>query len=164
MTAILLAPHSEQIAWAAGLFEGEGCARARKLDKRHTYPQPQPYVNLRMCDEEPVREFARIMGFGNVNRRKNGSGLPHHRDLWCWESGSKGDIPRMAVLLPLLSPRRQVQLRAALDVCVFADPDLKRERLQQAWANRPSVVCSNCGRTLRVWGRHRQACKGVMGT
>lgn len=104
-----------EIAWAAGLFEGEGCARVRR-DGRHKTAWPT--VNLRMRDEEPVREFARIMDFGNI--RLNPSLKENWSAMWCWESASKRDIPGMASLLPWLSPRRTEQLQLALDACTLA--------------------------------------------
>lgn len=155
-------PTKAEIAWAAGLFEGEGCARVRRDRRTHDYISP--YVNLRMTDEGPVREFARIVGFGHINRRKNGSGLPHHKDLWCWESGSKQDVPRMKILLPYLFSRRKAAVEAAIEACAPSDPVLKGKRISEAQAKRPLKFCE-CGfgpSRDGPLGRHRKACKEVV--
>lgn len=156
-------PTEAEIAWAAGLFEGEGCARTRG-DLRTRGDYLSPYVALRMCDEEPVRQFAAIVGFGHVNRRKNGSGLPHHRDLWCWESGSKRDVPKLAVLLPWLSPRRRAAVQAAIDACTLMSTEERSQRIREGQASEPRYQCA-CGKgpmPKRGLARHHTVCKEVM--
>lgn len=49
----------EDVAWAAGLFEGEGCF----YSIREVYPVAQ----LNMTDEETVNKFQSVIGLGSVN-------------------------------------------------------------------------------------------------
>ena len=47
-------PTEVDIAWAAGLFEGEGCV--------HLYRGRYVHLSLEMTDEDVVRRFAKIVG------------------------------------------------------------------------------------------------------
>src|SRR3990167_5406713 len=51
-----------EIAWAAGLFEGEGCISVHRSKGR----RPQPKLNIAMTDLEPMERFAKALGVGNV--------------------------------------------------------------------------------------------------
>lgn len=166
MRTLLLAPHNlpteAEIAWAAGLFEGEGCARVRE-DIRNERLWLGPYFSLRMKDEEPVRAFHAIVGFGNV-RHANQWRADRYGKIWAWESGSKRDAHKMEMLLPWLSPRRRAAVEAALEVAVFGDPAVKAQRIREAQAKRPLRYCE-CGRGPMpdgALGRHRKACKEVV--
>lgn len=51
------APTEAEIAWAAGLFEGEGTI---------TTSGGRPRLALKMTDVEPVQRFAEIVGYGRL--------------------------------------------------------------------------------------------------
>lgn len=59
----------EDIAWVAGVFEGEGCIRARKGNYG-------AQVSIRMDDQDVIARIHAIMGFGNFydiqERRSSG--------------------------------------------------------------------------------------------
>ena len=63
---------SEEIAWAAGLFEGEGCA---------TVSNGRPRLVLRMTDEESVRRFGDTVGIGRVYGPYT---YPGKSPIWVW--------------------------------------------------------------------------------
>src|SRR3990167_8425089 len=48
-------------AWAAGLYEGEGCFYKGKLTNGHT-----PRLQIRMTDREPLDRFVAVVGSGKV--------------------------------------------------------------------------------------------------
>lgn len=154
MTAVLLAPHNE-IAWAAGLFEGEGCARVR-LNGASVFKTPT--ASLGMTDEYPVRRFHEIVGFGHVRTEARKTPNPRARTLWRWESSSKVDLPKFAAFLPWLSPRRREAVEAMIAVCIKAD---RTEVNRAILARLPKGFCE-CGRgplPLGALGRHRKACR-----
>ena len=92
-------PSDLDIAWAAGLYEGEGSAMILAA------PQCQPRVALNMTDEDVVRRFAAIFGRGNVRRYEGKNGrLPQ----WQWSVQSGPDVVYvLALLWPHLGERRR---------------------------------------------------------
>jgi hypothetical protein len=53
----MMPPSAEEIAWAAGLFEGEGTI---------THSDGQLYVRLGNTDQEVIRRFADVFPFGTL--------------------------------------------------------------------------------------------------
>jgi hypothetical protein len=96
----------EKLAWAAGLFEGEGSFVANRLPVG-------PSATLSMADEDIVRRFAQVIGGGSVYccppRR------PGWKPLFKWAiSGHHRVQAVVAMLWPWLSPRRRAQAKKAL--------------------------------------------------
>ena len=92
---------AEEIAWAAGLFEGEGSI----------YPSGRGVrLALKMTDEEPIRRFAKIVKRGSVygpysyERWSDGH---KRKPFWTWVCYDRAEagvtIERLA---PWLSSRR----------------------------------------------------------
>lgn len=90
------------IAWAGGLFEGEGCFSSHKVGKYYGNPS----ASLGMTDEDSVRRFHAVVGLGRVryeNRAKRG-----WKDYWVWSCSSIEDVEIVVGLLyPYLGKRRQ---------------------------------------------------------
>jgi hypothetical protein len=100
-----LAKKIDSIAWAAGLFEGEGSCYLTQAGNR------QPRVSLEMTDEDAVRRFQRAIGKGNVRAY---SSAPPRKNRWQWSVQSKDDVLSVLGLLwPYLGERR---LEAATEV------------------------------------------------
>ena len=76
-----MVPNKDDIAWAAGLFEGEGCISVGS--KRR--PTHAPRVSLSTTDEDVVRRFAVIVRCGRVSG-------PHrkgkYKPFWLWKTGT----------------------------------------------------------------------------
>jgi hypothetical protein len=98
---------SEEIAWAAGLFEGEGCIshmqRGSGLDLQ---------IALAMTDEEVVRRFDAVVDRGRVY----GPYLPpshgsRRKQFWRW--AARGDTAHdvLDLIGPWLMSRRSEQAR-----------------------------------------------------
>ncbi len=97
------------IAWAGGLFEGEGCFTSSQTSSgRWT-----AIACLYMADEEIVRKFAEIVGVGNVtftDRSKYGA-----KDLWMWRSATAEKFKIVFELLePYLGERRRARANEIL--------------------------------------------------
>jgi hypothetical protein len=78
-----------EIAWAAGLFEGEGsCYGTVRSDRYNTR---RIRMNLRMTDQDVVERFAKVVGVGSVYgpiqhvRASDGVRL---KDVYEWGTGS----------------------------------------------------------------------------
>jgi hypothetical protein len=88
----------ENLAWAGGLFEGEGCISQKTWGTA--------VMRLQMTDEDTVRRFARIVGVGQLSGpHEHGVG---RKQTWIW-SLCKSDyvIAIIAALWPFLGIRRQ---------------------------------------------------------
>jgi hypothetical protein len=102
----------QNIAWAAGLFEGEGHAGVRRHDGRGT--KAQPALQLTMTDEDVVRRFADVIGVGAVYARP-ASG-PNRKPTWGWSVQSASDVRYVVERLwPFLGIRRREQAMEALE-------------------------------------------------
>jgi len=96
----------EEIAFAGGLFDGEGCITVySKLGKLSCNPR----LTLAMTDEDSVRRFANIVGVGHVRY----SHPPSHKSTgrqpqWHWTAGSFEHVQHvLAVIWPWLCQRRK---------------------------------------------------------
>lgn len=68
---------AEEYAWAAGLFEGEGCFswNVQRNGRKH------PAISLKSTDEDVVRRFGRIMQCGSVTGPQLREG---RKPIWTW--------------------------------------------------------------------------------
>jgi hypothetical protein len=100
---------AEEIAWAAGLFEGEGAIS--HLERRRGSLELQ--VALVMTDEDVVRRFDEIVDRGKVY----GPYLPpshgdRRKPFWRWAAIGDPGHDVLDVLGPWLLSRRVAQARA----------------------------------------------------
>jgi hypothetical protein len=87
----------EELAWAAGLFEGEGCFSVLK-DGRG------PQASLSMVDQEIVEKFADIVGAGKIYPYHK----PPYQPVYKWQSGDFEQFQHVVcVLWPWLGRRRK---------------------------------------------------------
>lgn len=91
------------IAWASGLFEGEGSFLGG------AYPRMQ----FKMVDEDVVRRFHAVVGVGRVNGPYQGSG--NRQPYWEWRCGGDEAKALAEVMVPYLGTRRSQQARPVLD-------------------------------------------------
>jgi hypothetical protein len=96
------------IAWAAGLYEGEGCVC---MGLSGGYRSPR--ITLGMTDREPVEWFREVLGFGTIcTRRRQAEG---YKDIYRFEvSGWVRTGWVREWFAPFLSPRRLAQFDACL--------------------------------------------------
>jgi hypothetical protein len=111
-------PTKAEIAWAAGLWAGEGTAhRKTGANAAGTGRKLVGHAAaLVMNDEWEVREFGRIVGLGTIRvcnppQRQNNGYAPG----WAWQVQNRAGVQRVYDLLgPFLSDRRCVQFETAL--------------------------------------------------
>jgi hypothetical protein len=97
---------NEQVAWAAGLFEGEGSLHVSTTDGRWGHW----YMQLSMTDEDAVRIFHEFVGVGTVNGPYWGHNST--KSYWTWQCGRNEDTLSLAnMLYPYLCARRQEKIR-----------------------------------------------------
>lgn len=92
-----MARNEIDVAWAAGLFEGEGSCFVGS-------GQRQPIVAVVMTDVDVVERFAEIMGCGYVNNYRR----PPNKRFWRWSVTGRDDVLSVLGLLwPYLGERRR---------------------------------------------------------
>jgi hypothetical protein len=95
-------PDALDVAWAAGLFEGEGCFTAIRTDKSsNRYLR----VALLTTDEDVLRRFHRIVGTGSITiePRRHGTKMQ-----WRWQVTRECDFRSIVRLFePYLGNRRR---------------------------------------------------------
>lgn len=96
----------EEIAWVAGILEGEGYFGVR----RTRYNQVDITVN--MTDEDVIRRLAELTGVGKVYGPYPGVNKPR----WDWKVQKFNDCIDLAkTVLPWMSVRRTEQIQALLE-------------------------------------------------
>src|SRR6267142_1577633 len=99
----------DKIAWAAGLFEGEGSIvirpYSRKQVKFFRCNGWTRMLRVAMTDEDVVKKFRDVVGVGKIHpvaRKK-----PHYKDQYVWVCSDWPNIKRILNLfLPFLCARR----------------------------------------------------------
>lgn len=95
-----------ELAWAAGVFEGDGCIGLSQ--------GKYAFVSLAMSDEDSVRRFHRAVGIGSVGTPY----LPLHANkyMWTWTAGTFERAQAVIALLWYgLGERRRARCVEVLD-------------------------------------------------
>jgi hypothetical protein len=100
-------PSCREVAWAAGLFEGEGCITYGS-DKRY------PRLQLRSTDKDIVLKFVDIIGVGSYV--EEGTRSDNWKDVYFWQVGGSTEVKYvLELLLPFLGKRRTEAAHEALN-------------------------------------------------
>jgi hypothetical protein len=99
-----------ELAWAAGLFEGEGCI----THNGHRGAKLLPKLILCSVDEDVLRRFAVATGVGYVRPRRAKLAI-HHKTQWEWRVlGFEKSQAVIALLWFGLGERRRARAREIL--------------------------------------------------
>lgn len=91
-------------AWAAGLFEGEGCFTWRNQSPTRRYPS----AAMKLTDEDVIRRFARIVGVGRVTGPRIREG---RKPIWEWRAFGAAAMSTLdEVIGSFLGERRRARL------------------------------------------------------
>ena len=112
-------PTESEIAWAAGLFEGEGCFTIQRSPRTRadgsTVTYMSPVARIHMTDRDVVEKFSRIVGFGHFNdvpRRRGGLGS---KPCFEWWTTKEPEFRRLlAMFEPWLGARRLARAKEVL--------------------------------------------------
>jgi hypothetical protein len=95
------------IAWAAGLFEGEGCIT---YGSSKNYPRLQ----LKTTDQDVIERFTIAVGVGKISELnyKTSTG----KTIWMWNCGKSNEVrDLLEKFLPWLGQRRTEKAEEALE-------------------------------------------------
>ena len=103
----------EELAWAGGLFEGEGWIthgwNTNQNTGKNKFPRPQVGLGMVARDEAILRRFALALGFGKIY----GPYQTKHQPQLRWLANSFEHCQAsIAMLWPWLGERRRDQARA----------------------------------------------------
>lgn len=102
----------EGVIWAAGLFEGEGT-----FVVYHRKARGYAGAALGMTDEDTVRRFASVVGFGKVYGPYRAND-PTRKLYWRWEVSTFERVQALAAMFwPWLGIRRKQQAKDSLIGC-----------------------------------------------
>ena len=89
------------IAWAAGLFEGEGCITGNK-----NVPNLRE-IKIKMTDKDVMQRFVDIVGYGNLRGPYTQRNRPSTKPFWVWAIGKRLEVVRiLTMFLPYFGERR----------------------------------------------------------
>jgi hypothetical protein len=121
--------YREELAWAGGLFEGEGSASIRG-EHRVGKGGPSLRIGVAMCDLGPLERFQRaIGGLGIIyGPYSPPSRHPDWRPIFHWRAERFEHAQAViAMLWPWLDSRRRGQCKAALDAVRRPGPSFVQE-------------------------------------
>jgi len=106
---------TEELAWAAGLFDGEGTIGVRKNGTTEAYRRIGASVG--MTERFVVERFAKAVGIGKFyDHSYKQSKYPNAKPVWRWAVHNFEDTKTMVERLwPWLSEPKRAQARKALD-------------------------------------------------
>jgi hypothetical protein len=101
-------PTDAELAWAAGLFEGEGTFNVTKRSTNIS-------MALVSTDEDVVDRFHAIVGAGRVYRNRTSNGFSLKKQ-YVWNVSAINEFRHVAaILLPWLGNRRRARMLQVLD-------------------------------------------------
>lgn len=105
------------IAWVAGIIEGEGCISVRHAKDSQKAKSPRPWVvcTVAMNDFDVVQRLHDVTGIGNVCRARVYPQKPSWNPTLKWTVAKQKDLARLLLAIaPLMGERRrQKTLEAA---------------------------------------------------
>lgn len=103
-----------EVAWAAGLFEGEGTICLYKL-------RSNPFFALITTDEDVIDRFHEVVGVGRLYKNRAVFGMGS-KQQYVWNANAINEVRHVAQLfLPWLGKRRRARLLEVLDAYNTAD-------------------------------------------
>jgi len=96
------------VAWAAGLFEGEGCIVVT-TGRNGT---PRVVVTLGTTDRDVLERFVSVVGIGSIRSQKDNQHT--RRPLFVWAVSGRRAKPIIELFLPWLGVRRESKAQDAL--------------------------------------------------
>lgn len=94
------------LAWAAGLIEGEGCFTLHS--KRH------PYLLVDMTDKDVLEKLHSIFPFGNIRGPYLHKNKPKHKPRWRFDAFGPKCRHIMLHIFPYLCSRRKSKINELL--------------------------------------------------
>ncbi len=99
----------QDVAWLAGLLEGEGC-----FHEGHTGRTLTPQVEVAMADKDIIERVAQFFGGTSVTPKYRQKMNPNWRTQYRTLATSKRAVIIMQAILPYMGKRRSAKIRSIL--------------------------------------------------
>ena len=100
-----------EVAWAGGLFEGEGSLNLKT--RKNSTPWPRAIVTS--TDLDVLERFQAAIGVGHINGPYFRG---HHKPYWQWQTSKRAAVKYVITTLwPYLGERRRSAATRLLEVC-----------------------------------------------
>jgi hypothetical protein len=96
------------LAWAAGLIEGEGCFTIHS--KRH------PYLILDMTDKDVIEKLHSIFPFGNIRGPYRHKTRPEYKDRWRFDAYGPKARHIIINIFPYMCSRRKAKMKELMEL------------------------------------------------
>lgn len=104
------------IAWAAGLFEGEGSFNTTCPHKGRGLTKRYLRLTMQSCDLDVLERFQRIVGVGAIYAVRPDPRRPDAKRIWSWvASGERVFVEILGLFMPYLGKRRRERAVELLD-------------------------------------------------
>lgn len=125
------------IAWAAGIIEGEGSIQsARRKQKASQGHYIAIRVRVVMSDRDILERLQRIFNIGRVSAYRNTQGLGK-KQLYRWEAASRRDVAAVCdAIYQWMGDRRRCQIDALRQMLTDHPPVSGSERSRRTWVTR----------------------------
>lgn len=105
-----------EVAWAAGLFEGEGSINLMRTKRYHI---PRPRLELQSTDFDVVRKFKKVVKVGGLSRRKPRKNC---KRVLIWSTARKAHVKYVLQLfLSYLGLRRYRRAKEVLKYTAYVN-------------------------------------------
>lgn len=111
------------IAWIAGIIEGEGCISIRKRARGRDYDPAKGYryefsVHVSMTDRDVIEALQEKSGFGSVREVKTPALIKRgNKTLYRWSVTKRSELEELCkLILPYLFERRSAKVNEALSL------------------------------------------------
>ena len=106
-----------EIAWLAGILEGEGCFDIYENNYNKNYPR----LRIEMCDKDVLDRIKSIIdGGGEVIEHDRGN--PKHNKTYSYSLSSKNKLKEVLTdILPYMGERRKEKIEELLSVGFLQD-------------------------------------------
>lgn len=105
-----------EIAWLAGLLEGEGCFDIQG--------DASPHIKLSMVDEDIVYKAAEIIGTNRIAMAKNGW-LKHHKSVFHLNINGYLAMKIMRLIRPYMGERRGSKIDVIINTVLLHRPNIE---------------------------------------
>ena len=106
----------EDLAWLAGLVEGEGTFTTRVESPRNNpYGRTSIAMRVAMTDEDVVRRAHAVAQVGRVYGPYKKAG-GRYKDYWVWSCAQRDTVAMVAALWPWLGTRRRARATELLQL------------------------------------------------
>lgn len=147
-----------EIAWVAGLLEGEGSfsiAKRGVTAAGRPKPNRQVHVTCGMTDRDVVERLLRTVGVGSIFLDTRSRTNPKHKDLYTWRTAKRADVEALLrTIRPYMGLRRGAKIDEILAYFESHPPIYKRPvacGTRQGY--RKGCRCDPCRDANRAYGR-----------